>query len=476
MSESPAQILLVEDDVEMRRAVERILEREGHHVTAASDGAAALGLLASNAYELVLTDVLLPRVDGFELLRRIRTQWPYTEVVMFTGQGSVERAVEAIKQGAYDFVEKGREDFRTFLVKTVSKAIEKQSLSADLRRLLALVRTQAEERLVGNSRSMRQIREMVHQIAATDVPILIRGESGTGKEVVADLIHSLSPRAAKPFVKISCAAIPDNLLESELFGYERGAFTGALTPKPGRFEMAHGGSIFLDEIGEMAAALQAKLLRVLEDGRVQRLGSTRDVLVDVRVISATNADIEQSIKEKRFRSDLYYRLNVVEILIPPLRDRREDILLLARHFLGRHAGIRATPVEGFDPEAIESMESAPWPGNVRELENTIQRALALSHGPRLTFGDVHGRGMAIGAEPEPSPGEAAAQVEDAAADGSMVHIPIGMPLEDAEDQIIAATLRVCGGDKERAARMLGISSRTIYRRMTSGRSLDWPKE
>jgi len=444
MSESPAQILLVEDDVEMRRAVERILEREGHHVTAASDGAAALGLLASNAYELVLTDVLLPRVDGFELLRRIRTQWPYTEVVMFTGQGSVERAVEAIKQGAYDFVEKGREDFRTFLVKTVSKAIEKQSLSADLRRLLALVRTQAEERLVGNSRSMRQIREMVHQIAATDVPILIRGESGTGKEVVADLIHSLSPRAAKPFVKISCAAIPDNLLESELFGYERGAFTGALTPKPGRFEMAHGGSIFLDEIGEMAAALQAKLLRVLEDGRVQRLGSTRDVLVDVRVISATNADIEQSIKEKRFRSDLYYRLNVVEILI--------------------------------DAEAMEALESAQWPGNVRELENTIQRALALSHGPRLTFGDVHGRGMAIGAEPEPSPGEAAAQVEDAAADGSMVHIPIGMPLEDAEDQIIAATLRVCGGDKERAARMLGISSRTIYRRMTSGRSLDWPKE
>lgn len=459
----------------MRRAVERILERDGHDVTAVGDGAAALGRLASNAYELVLTDVLLPRVDGFELLRRIRTQWPYTEVVMFTGQGSVERAVEAIKQGAYDFVEKGREDFRAFLVKTVSKAIEKQSLSADLRRLLALVRGQAEERLVGNSRAMRQIRELVHQIAPTDVPVLIRGESGTGKEVVADLIHSLSPRAAKPFVKISCAAIPENLLESELFGYERGAFTGALTPKPGRFEMAHGGSLFLDEIGEMAPPLQAKLLRVLEDGRVQRLGSTRDVTVDVRVISATNTDIEQAIKDKRFRSDLYYRLNVVEIHIPPLRDRREDVLLLARHFLGRHAGIRPTQIEGFEPNAIEALESANWPGNVRELENTIQRALALAHGPRLTLGDVRGLGVILGAEPDPAPQEASRLAGGSAGESTIVQIPVGTPIEDAEDQIIAATLRVCGGDKERAARMLGISSRTIYRRMTSGRALGLSK-
>jgi two-component system response regulator HydG len=463
MSESPAHILLVEDEIEMRRAVERILQREGHHVTAAADGESALDHLSARNFELVITDLVLPGLDGFEILSRIRMKWPFTEVIMFTGHGTVERAVEAIKSGAYDFVQKGREDFRAALLKTISKALEKQALAADNRRLLALVRSQAEDRLVGQSRAIRQIRELVHQIAPTDVPVLIRGESGTGKEIVGDLIHSLSARAAKPFVKLSCAAIPETLLESELFGYERGAFSGAFTSKAGRFELANGGSIFLDEIGEMAPPLQAKLLRVLEDGRCQRLGSTRDVFVDVRVISATNADIDEAIRGKRFRGDLYYRLNVVEVHLPPLRERREDIALLAKHFLRRHAGIRSAPIEGCEPEVIEAFEAATWPGNVRELENTIQRALALARGPRLTLSDVQGRGALprVDAAP-PVPFVSSVRPRD---DGSVIRIEVGTPLETAEERIIAATLKACGNDKEKAARMLGISSRTIYRRM-----------
>ncbi len=294
------------------------------------------------------------------------------------------------------------------------------------------------------------MKKLVRQIAATDVSTLIQGESGTGKEVVADVIHALSHRHEKPIVKISCAAIPETLLESELFGYERGAFTGANAAKPGKFELAHGGTLFLDEIAEMSPQLQAKLLRVLQDGRVQRLGSTKDIQADVRVISATHVDIPHAISENKFREDLFYRLNVVPVYLPPLRDRREDIPLLADHFLKKYAARMQKNITGIAPAALEQLLAHPWPGNVRELENTVQRALAITTEDTITRFQL--------TPPRPGSGASGPVL------GPSVTIAVGTKLAEAEERLITETLAYCGGDKEKAADLLGISSRTLYRR------------
>jgi DNA-binding NtrC family response regulator len=354
--------------------------------------------------------------------------------------------------GAYDFVEKPID--RDRLLRTVTKAVEKQLLLSENSRLRErLADEDGMARLVGTSRAMVEIRESILQIAQTDAPVLITGESGTGKEVVADLIHGLGPRRKGPLVKISCAAIPDNLLESELFGYERGAFSGALTTKSGRFELANGGTLFLDEIGEMPGTMQAKLLRVLQDGCVQRLGSTKDIRVDTRVLSATNIDMDRALREGRFREDLYHRLNVFEIQIPPLRERIEDIPVLLAHYLRRMGSRRAVPLEGVTPEALAVLTRHPWPGNVRELENVVQRAVATAPGPVLTEADVR-LATFVGRAPAPPQGRAA--------DG--IVIPPGTRMDDAEDLLIEDALRRCGGNKERAAQLLGVSARTLTRR------------
>jgi transcriptional regulator with PAS, ATPase and Fis domain len=297
---------------------------------------------------------------------------------------------------------------------------------------------------------MVNVKKLIRQIAATDISVLIRGESGTGKEIVADVIHQLSNRREGPLVKISCAAIPENLLESELFGYERGAFTGAVNSKPGKFELAHGGSLFLDEIAEMSPQLQAKLLRVLQDGRFQRVGGTKDIQVDVRVMSATHVDVANAIKDGRFREDLFYRLNVMSISVPPLRQRREDIPLLVNHFLRKHASRMQKSVTRIEPQAMEELLTHTWPGNVRELENVLQRAIAMATGDTILAFQI---APATDAEGLPS-----------VPIGPSITIPLGTPLSKIEERVIAETLKHCEGVKEKAAKMLGVSSRTLQRR------------
>ena len=444
------RLLVVDDDPALLRALSRTLSNDGYQVATAPDAERALEMVQHGPPQLVVTDLLLPSMDGIELLRRVKSATPTVEVILITAHASVERAVEAMRLGAYDFVEKPVQ--REELLRTVRKAIEKQELAAENLRLKEkLAEQEGAARLVGTSASIREVKRLAAQIAPTDVPVLITGDSGTGKEEVAGLLHALSPRKKGPLVKISSAAIPENLLESELFGYERGAFSGAMSPKPGRFELAEGGTLFLDEIGDMAPPMQAKLLRVLQDRRLQRLGGTRDIRVDVRIVSATNVDIGRAMRDGRFREDLYHRLNVIEIHLAPLRERLEDLPLLVAHFLRRHRSLRATPIEGVQPDALELLARHAWPGNVRELENVVQRALATAPGPLLTAGDLR---------------FATAQMPAAAigARDDTIAIPSGLSLADMQEMVIEEALRRSGGDKEEAARRLGISSRTLYRR------------
>lgn len=442
-----ADILLVDDEEALCKAAERILVKEGYRVAFVHTAQEGLAKFEADGADLLITDLMLPDLDGISLLKRAKELRPTVEVIVISGHGTVEKAVEAMRLGAYDFIVKPLD--RAALLKAVSKAVEKQRLIVENLRLREQLQQQRGiDSFVGNSPAIVAVKKLIAQIAPADVSVLIQGESGTGKEVVADMIHDLSQRRGKPIVKISCAAIPETLLESELFGYERGAFTGASGSKPGKFEIADGGTIFLDEIAEMSPALQAKLLRVLQDGRFQRLGSTRDIQVDVRVISATHVDIAQAIAEKKFREDLYYRLNVVHVALSSLRERCDDVPLLADHFLKKYAARMQKNVQSIAPQALEQLLGHHWPGNVRELENAIQRALAVATGDTIQSFQLI-----------PS-----ASSDETKSLGPKVVIPIGTPLAQAEERIITETMNQCGGDKEKAARMLGISSRTLYRR------------
>ncbi len=442
-----SNILLVDDEEALCTAASKILIKEGYRVTSVHTAQDGLAKFEAEGADLLITDLMLPDLEGIEVLKRAKQIRPTVEVIVITGHGTVEKAVEAMRLGAYDFIEKPLD--KNQLLKAVFKAVERQRLATENQQLREqLQQARGEEALIGSTPAMVEIKKLVRQIAPTDVSVLIQGESGTGKEVVADMLHTLSTRRDKPIVKISCAAIPETLLESELFGYERGAFTGASGSKPGKFEIADGGTLFLDEIAEMSPALQAKLLRVLQDGRFQRLGSTRDIQVDVRVISATHVDISDAIRRKAFREDLYYRLNVVHVTLPALRDRRDDIPLLADHFLKKYAARMQKPVRGAAPAAMEQLLSHTWPGNVRELENTLQRALAIASGDTITHFQLLSN-VATG------PGIPT---------GPSVTVPVGVTLAEAEERLIRETLLQCGGDKEKAAKLLGISSRTLYRR------------
>ncbi len=446
-----AEILLVDDEENLCTAAEKILVKENYTVTSVNSDGAAFTRLQNDHPDLVITDLALPDQDGLAVLRRAKELHPAVEVIVITGHGTVEKAVEAMRLGAYDFIEKPLD--RAALIKTVAKALEKQRLTAENLRLRGeLEQTRGEDALIGNSPPIQTLKKLLRQIAPTDVSVLIQGESGTGKEIVADILHALSPRKRQPIVKISCAAIPETLLESELFGYERGAFTGAGNTKAGKFELADGGTLFLDEIAEMSPQLQAKLLRVLQDGRFQRLGSTRDIQIDVRIISASHVDLPKAIADKKFREDLYYRLNVVHITIPPLRERPEDIPLLADHFLRKYSPRMHKEVRVIAPSAIDQLLAHPWPGNVRELENSIQRAIAVA-----TDDTIHSLILCA-----PGPGSIApAGIQTY---GSSLTMPVGTTLAQAEERLIAETLAQCQGDKEKAAKLLGVSSRTLYRR------------
>ncbi len=402
------QILLVEDDAENRAAMAKVLEAAEYMVVETDNGQQALDLLNENDIDILVTDLRLPVMDGVELLKRAKAVQQDLEVIMITGHGTVEVAVEAIKEGAYDFITKPIK--KAQLLRAVEKAAEKQYLSRENRELRQQLGESGARRIIYASAQMRNLVRMVEQVAPSTATVLITGESGTGKEVIADAIHGASPRRLKPLIKVSCAALPDTLLESELFGYEKGAFTGANTRKEGRFELANGGTLFLDEIGEISPAVQVKLLRVLQDGKFERLGGTRTTDTDVRILVATNKDLHREVEEKRFREDLFYRLNVINIQISPLRERKEDVQLLAMHFLKLYADKNKKPIESF---------SSVLPQGVSAFAESRHS---------LTF-------------------------------------KIGTPLRELERKAIDITLHHTRGDKNMAARLLGIATRTIYRHL-----------
>ncbi len=451
----PRNILLVDDHKPFRDSLAKILEGEGFRVFPASDGEEALDVLRKEFVHLVLTDLKMPKMDGVELLKVAKTIRPETEVILITGYGTVDTAVTAMKDGAFDYIQKPFKPRE--ILKLVRKAVEKQALVLQNRMLQERIKDfQKVEKIVGRSPAMKKVLEIVAQVAPSSATVLIQGESGTGKEVIAQAIHDLSPRANRPFIKVSCAALPETLLEAELFGYERGAFTGAIAKKEGRFELANGGTLFLDEIGEVSPTVQVKLLRVLQVGEFERLGGTKTIRADVRIVAATNMNLLEAVERRMFREDLYSRLNVITLTLPPLREREGDIPLLAHHFLEIFKKKNNKEVKGFSQEALEVMLQYTWPRNVRQMENAIERAVVLTKGDMIAPGDL--------------PPEILKAVEPRAERGIIMDektlsISLGTPLEAIEKRVIEETLRYSRGDKNLASKILGISARTIYRKI-----------
>ena len=439
-------VLLVDDDAANLASMQKVLEREGFTVRTASEGRQALDALRAESIALVVTDFQMPGMTGLDLLKTVRQVSPNTEVVLITAHGTIELAVDAMKAGAYDFIVKPFK--RHDLLAPVRRALEKQLLLAENRRLKAeLDRSQTGRRIIGQSEPMRELLDLVDQVAPSAATVLITGESGTGKELIARAVHDGSPRRAKPFVAINCAAIPDTILESELFGTEKGAFTGATERREGRFERAHTGTLFLDEIGEMAPHVQVKLLRVLQEGEIERLGGTRTIKVDCRIVAATNRDLQAEVAAGRFREDLFYRLNVIALRLPPLRERPDDVPLLAHHFLQTYARKNNKTIVGIDPDALEMLQAYSWPGNVRELENVLERAVVLARQDRVRADDL----------PQ--------KVRTRGGPVRTITVSIGTPLDEVEQRLVNETLRLTKGDKRLAAQLLGIATRTIYRKL-----------
>ncbi|MBI5902963.1 MAG: sigma-54-dependent Fis family transcriptional regulator [Deltaproteobacteria bacterium] len=368
-------ILLVEDEEYIRENLTEILEMNGYRVSAAPNGEAGLELARKRNYDVILTDLKLPGISGIDVIRNIKGFSPSTVCIILTGYASVETAVEAMRAGAFTYLEKpcGKDE----LLVTLEKAYEMHSLAVENVNLKNEIKTSCTEAILGTSSEIQSVRDTIEKVADTDSTVLILGESGTGKELVARALHYGSSRFNKPFVPINCGAIPEDLLESELFGYDKGAFTGAIATKIGRFEAADHGTVFLDEIGDMSAALQVKILRVLQEKEFERVGGRSSIKVDVRVVAATNIDLEVAVQERRFRKDLFYRLNVIPIHLPPLKNRREDVPLLISHFMEKIARRKKKYIKGIAPEAMDILEAYEWPGNIRELENLIERLMVL---------------------------------------------------------------------------------------------------
>ena len=443
-------ILLVDDDASLRRIVEHTLAAQGHAVLSAANAAEALRLFKAGPVDLVITDIRMPDMDGIELLRQIKRLDENAVVVMITAFSSVETAVEAMKAGACDYVTKpfSREEFKV----VVEKGLRQRELLAENRELhQELAQRFSLPNIVGTSERMQKVFKVVSQVAPRDTTVLIQGETGTGKELIARAIHFLSPRAKKPFVAVNCSAIPEGLIESEMFGHVKGAFTGAIGDRPGRFEQAEGGTIFLDEIGEVLPHVQVTLLRALQEKQVDRVGGAKPVDVDVRVIAATSRNLDEDLKTGKFRADLFYRLSVVPIRMPPLRERREDVPALLDHFL-RKLGARNCRVA---PEALSALQGYAWPGNVRELENVIERTLVLRERPdALTAADLPD--YVSKAAPAPTPPSSPADIQIP---------PEGVSLEDVERQLLLRALEAAHWNQTRAAQLLKISRQTLIYRM-----------
>jgi len=439
------KILVAEDERNLREGIAEAFRDAGHEVVEAEDGEQALEEVRAQLFDLVITDYKMPGIDGLELLRRIRMINDQVAVIMITAYGTVEGAVEAMRLGAYDYIQKPFQLEELEL--KAERALEHRRL---ITRLMLADRRELVHRfdnIVGESPAMRRIFDVIAKVAPSNATVLILGETGTGKELIAEAIHRNSNRKDGPFVKVNCAALPENLLESELFGHERGAFTGADRQRIGRFELANEGTLFLDEIGTMSLATQAKVLRVLQEREFERLGGTRTIRSDVRLIAATNRDLEEAIEAGEFREDLYYRLNVVTIRMPPLRERKEDIIPLATTFLERFARDMKKPMRGFSPAALRLLTRYNWPGNIRELENTIERAVLMADGEIIEPKDI-----AIGG----------ARPEEQGRLGSILRLPPeGIALEEIEKMAILEALRMNDWVQKDAAKFLGISSRVM---------------
>ena len=453
-----ASVLIVEDEAKMRRLLELNLGEEGFTTHAAADAETVLKLLSQEKIDLVVTDFKLPGMNGLEFLQAIKRVDAALPVVIMTAYGSVESAVEAMKVGASDYVLKPFSLAEMVLV--IRKELDACKLRDENRSLReALGQRYEYANVVAKGEKMQAVLALVERVAPTNSTVLLGGESGVGKDLIARAIHEHSHRASGPFIKINSTAIPENLLESELFGYEKGAFSGATTSKPGKFELADKGTLFLDEIGDVPPAIQVKLLRVLQERQFERLGGTKTLKVDVRLIAATNRDLRAALEEGTFREDLYYRLNVVAIDIPPLREHKEDIPALANFFLERFAQQSGKPVRGITPEAMRLLMDFHWPGNVRELENILERGVTLSSGPMLEASGIHLDTRTPNHQP-----------------GSAPVIPEGMTLDKWEQEIIREALRRANGNKSQAARALGLSRNALRYRLSQMGVNDAEKE
>ncbi len=447
-------ILVVDDEKILRDFLRETLTRAGYVVGTAEDGEAAIAAATEDPYALALLDVKMPGRDGIETLEALRAARPGIAVVMMTAYGTVESAVRAMRLGAVDYLQKpfGAEKVE----EVVERVLEVARLREENRRLAArLTGREGRGALVGGGPAMERILAAVRAAAGSRSTVLVTGESGTGKELVARALHEMSPRAARPFIKVNCAAIPEGLLESELFGHERGAFTGAVRTRAGHFEAADGGTLLLDEVGEAGPAVQSKLLRVIQEREVTRVGDAKSIKVDVRLVATTNRDLQEAVRSGRFRGDLYYRLNVIPIHLPPLRERREEIPALVEHFVRRFAAEGGRSVRGTTPEAVERLTSHSWPGNIRELENVIERAVVMGAGPW------------IGTEHIALDDDVAAR---RSGDGRAPAMGAKRTLEEMERELILATLRDAGGNRTRAAERLGVSVRTIRNKLSRWRA------
>ncbi len=438
-------ILVADDERNIREGLAEALRLEGYEVALAADGEEALRAVEEGRIDLVVTDLRMPKVSGNEVLKRVAGSYPGMPVIVLTGHGTIEDAVDSMRVGAFDFITKPVNlDHLSMLIR---RALESRELERQNQELQREIESQKRiSSIIGRSPEMKKIFDLLRRVAPTKASVLITGESGVGKELIADALHNLSPRADKPFVKVHCAALAESLLESELFGHEKGAFTGAAGRKRGRFELAHEGTLFLDEIGEINQNVQIKILRVLQERKFERVGGEETLEVDVRVIAATNRDLKAEIEKGSFREDLYYRLNVVNIHVPPLRERKDDIPLLAGAFLREFAEENGKSLEGFDTKVRAAFFAYGWPGNVRELRNCVESAVVLARGSLVTLEDL-------------PPGIREAQEDDT------VRIPAGSSLAEAEKILIRETLAVQGGNKSRTAEILGIGRKTLYQKL-----------
>jgi nitrogen regulation protein NR(I) len=446
-----ARILIADDELNIRKVLSATLRREGYEVLTAKDGAEAIELLGSGKVQVVVTDLKMPRGDGIEVLQYVQHHRPQIPVIIITAHGTISNAVEALKSGALDYITKPFD--KADLIQTIAKAVRTESLAS---RNLQVEPDAGRDRMIGRTPAMRAIYEMIDKVADTPSTVLITGESGTGKELIAAALHERSQRAPRPFIKINCAAIPRELMESELFGHEKGAFTGAVSSKPGRFELADGGTLFLDEIADIPIEMQVKLLRALQEGEIERVGGLTTQTVDVRLVAATNRDLQQQVEQGRFREDLYYRLAVVPIRLPPLRERAEDIPLLVEHFIAKYNARLDRQIRGIQAEALELLKSHHWPGNIRELENAIERCILFSDGPEIGPADLPEELLPVTAGAVEAPGLEGEQ--------SLKAI-VKRKTAELEKDLIVAALAETAGNVTQAARRLKISRKSLQNKM-----------